>query len=97
MDIHSSTNFDIIKCYKKFLSLEGLKSNIGSYIILSIISIFTTGAFIFTFLEYKKIMNKVDDIAKDNSNNNSISNNMKTELNNPIKKNNNKIIKINKK
>ena len=88
VDIHSSTNFDIIKCYKKFLSKFGLKSNIGSYIILSIILIFIIGAFIFPCCEYKKIMNKVDDIAKNDNNNkkNEITNDIDIELNNPIKK-----------
>ena len=95
IDIHSSTNFDVIKCYKKFLLLISLKSNIGSYIILSIILIYIIGSFIFSFCEYKKIMNKVDDILKDKGNNNSNINDITIELNNPIKKKN-KIIKINK-
>ena len=37
IDIHSSTNLDIIKCYKKLLKFEGLINNIGSYILFFII------------------------------------------------------------
>ena len=95
IDIHSSTNFDIIKCYKKFLSLISLKNNIGSYIILSIILIYIIGSFIFSFCEYKKIINIVNDILKDNGNNNTNITDINNKLNNTIKKNN-KIIKINK-
>ena len=95
IDIHSSTNFDIIKCYNKFLSLISLKNNIGSYIILSIILIYIIGSFIFSFCEYKKIINIVNDILKDNGNNNTNITDINNKLNNAIKKNN-KIIKINK-
>lgn len=99
IDIHSSTNFDIIKCYKKFLSLISLKNNIGSYILLSIILIFIIGPFIFYFFEYKTLMNKVDVMLKDSKNNYFITNcndinAINFNLNNPIKKN--KIIKINR-
>ena len=39
-DIKSISNIGIIKCYKLVFSKDGLKSNIGSYILLIIIIIF---------------------------------------------------------
>ena len=49
LDIKSISNIEIIKCYKK-ISKDGLKANIGSYIILTIIFIFI----IFYMLFYEK-------------------------------------------
>ena len=91
-DIHSTTNLDIIKCYKNFLSFKGLKSNIGSYILLSIILIDFIGAIIFTFVEYKILMKKLNDIVNNSDGKNNVNN---ININNPIKKGQ-RVIKINK-
>ena len=48
-DIKNSTNFKIIKCYKLVFSKEGLITNIGSYIILTMILINLVCLFIFIF------------------------------------------------
>ena len=45
IDIKTISNIGIIKCFKKVISFEGLKSNIGSYILLMII-------FLLSFLSY---------------------------------------------
>ena len=39
IDLYTTTNIYVFKCYKKFLSLNGLKKNVGSYILLSTILI----------------------------------------------------------
>ena len=39
MNIKNSLNLEIMKCYNKLFTKDGLKSNIGNYIILSILLI----------------------------------------------------------
>ena len=83
IDIRSTTNIDIIKCYKKFLTLKGLKNNIGSYILLSISLIYVVGVLIFVIIGYKELNNKINKIMEKLED----KNNMELILNNPIKKN----------
>ena len=64
LDIDTTTNLGVIKCYKNFLSFKGLKSNIGSYIIITIILVYFIGAFIIAFIEYKILCNKIDNMLK---------------------------------
>ena len=54
-DIKNSTNFKIIKCYKLVFSKEGLITNIGSYIILTMILINIVCLFIFIFKGNKNL------------------------------------------
>ena len=82
INIEATTNLDVIKCYKNLLSLKGLKSNIGSYIILSIILIYNIGVFVLILIEYKMIIDKFDKIVT----NITKTNNSDLNLNNPIKK-----------
>ena len=89
IDIHSSTNLDIIKCYKKLLKFEGLIDNIGSYILFFIILLHIIGSIVFVFCEYKKLMSKVNYILGAPNNTNNIN------INNPIRKRNG-MIKLNK-
>ena len=64
VDIDATTNLGVIKCYKNLLSFKGLKSNIGSYIIITIILVYFIGAFIIAFIEYKILCNKIDNMLK---------------------------------
>ena len=106
IDIHSTTNFDIIKCYEMFLIKEGLEKNIGSYILLSILLIHLISFFVFFCVEYKLILKKINNIldTKKNVNNNTnnyINNNNNNNVkniikNNPIKKGAVNSIKIDK-
>ena len=86
IDIKTTTNLDVIKCYKLLLSLEGLKNNSGSYIILFIMLIYIIGIFVFVFIEYKLVINKLEKIVKN------IKNKKDAKINlNKIKKSSNNI------
>ena len=61
-DIKTSTNLGTILCYKLLFSIEGLKSNIGSYIQLSVIFIHIISLFLFYIKGFeiiKKIMSRI--------------------------------------
>jgi len=59
-DIKKTFNIDVIKCYKKLMSLSGLKNNIGSYIIFSIIIIYIIGLISFLIKGYKLLSEKIE-------------------------------------
>ena len=69
LDIKNSLNIKILKCYKLLLSKNGLKDNIGSYIILSIIFIITICLIIFLIKDYHKIIAMIYKITSYNKNN----------------------------
>ena len=52
-------NLEIMKCYKKLLTKEGIINNIGSYIILSIIFLYIIGLIYFVCIGYTSIINKI--------------------------------------
>ena len=79
LNIKKSSNIKVIKCYKLFLTKNGILKNIGSYILLFII----LNNIILTALFYIKGYNKLYDIIKE------IINNKKDN-----KKSENKIIKF---
>ena len=60
INIKDITNLKIIYCYKELFSVEGLKINIGNYIILSIILI-NIGCFIFFSIKDFKLLNHLID------------------------------------
>ena len=62
IDIKKSINIDVIKCFKKFMSPEGIKNNIESYIILSIILIYIIGLILFLMKGYKLLFSKIEKI-----------------------------------
>ena len=62
MDIKTISNIGIIKCFKKIITSEGLKSNIGSYILLLIIVLLLIGCILFYFKGYQYLSNIIDDI-----------------------------------
>ena len=62
IDIKNAINFKIMKCYKITFSKKGLKSNIGSYIILSIIFIITVCLIIFLFKGFSKLKEVINTI-----------------------------------
>ena len=84
-----------IKCYKTLFTKDGLKSNIGSYILLFIILLFLVNIILFYKCGYIMLEEKIDKIYKlkinENYNNNSIK---ETE---DIKSKHTKIIHKNKK
>ena len=61
--LKNTTNFKIIKCFKYLFTKEGLKSNIGSYILLFIILIIIVFLILFIIKGYKSIFNIIEIIA----------------------------------
>ena len=78
-------NIEIIKCYKLLFTRDGLISNIGSYIILSIILIHIICSFSFCIKGYNSFFKIINKLKKNNINENNIKQN----------KNNNKITRTN--
>ncbi len=94
IDIKKATNIDVIKCYNKLFSLDGIKSNIGSYIILSISFIFFICTITFIAKGYKTLTQKIQKILRINSQNKQLTLNRKSQ----IKKDSNELkLVINKK
>ena len=97
-DIKNATNLKIIKCFKVLFTKEGLKKNIGSYILLFIILINIIFLIIFIIKGYKKLFNIIEIIVnKKNKNiyekkqkNNKKSKNKKNKSKNKKEKNNKK-------
>ena len=62
MNIQSSTNIGIILCYKTLFCLNGIKKNIGNYIILLIILIHLINCIVFYLKGYKIFFMKIHNI-----------------------------------
>ena len=62
--IKKLSNIDVIKCYTKFLTLNGFKNNIGSYIILVIILIYISGLISFLIKGNKILKEKIEKLIK---------------------------------
>ena len=57
------TNIYVLKCYKRLFSEEGLKNNIGSYILLSIIFVDIILFLVFKIIGYQQLIIKVKYIS----------------------------------
>ena len=64
INMKSISNIEVMKCYKKLFSKNGLKDNIGSYILLSIIFIYIVSSFLFSIKGYNIIITKIENIIK---------------------------------
>ena len=62
-DLKNTTNLKIIKCFKNIFTKEGLKLNIGNYVLLAIILITIVCLILFIFKEYKFIFNIMEIIV----------------------------------
>ena len=98
INFKSISNINIIKCFKEVIFKNGLKTNIGSYIILIILSIFILLCILFYLKQYKLFFLKIDEIMNDlikkengNNSNENKSGEKKISVNGPIKKNKSKI------
>ena len=87
-DLKNATNLKILKCYKILFTITGLKSNLGSYILLFIILVILTCLILFIIKEFKIIINLIDEIVR-------IKSKMEKEKYN-MKENNKKMNKKNK-
>ena len=88
IDIKKTANLGVIKCYKLFFTKEGLISNIGSYILLSILFFFFILSNLFYNKGFNEIKNKIYEIIKIKKEN-ELNNNIKKKEGNNIIKNNN--------
>ena len=61
--IKNIINLKIMKCYKILFSINGLKNNIGSYILLSIIFIIILIFFLFYIKEYKTLFDMINKVV----------------------------------
>ena len=87
IDFKSTTNFDVIFCLKTFFCLDGIKINIGSYILIIIIIINGICMGIFYKKGYKEIDENIQNIKNEKFENNKKLDNKKKEKIN-IKSNN---------
>ena len=62
-DIKNATNLKILKCYKELFRKEGLKSNIGCYILVFIIFVIIIFLIIFIIKDYKLLFNIIEIIV----------------------------------
>ena len=85
LDIKNSLNIKILKCYKLLFSKDGLKENIGSYVMLSIIFINTICLILFLIKDYHEIIDIIYKIVSYNKNKR-----IKANRNSFINKNNKK-------
>ena len=63
-NINAIKNLDILKCYKTLFKKEGLISNVGSYIILSISFLYLIACFLFFIKGFSSLINKIKMLLK---------------------------------
>ena len=63
INIKSFANINIMKCYKKFLSIKGISKNYGCYIIIPIFIMHIICTFLFYLKDFKEIKNIIKDIT----------------------------------
>ena len=64
VDIETISNINLLKCYETLFSIDSLITNVGSYIILSIVLIYIASLFIFIIKEYALLMSKIKNIIQ---------------------------------
>ena len=95
-DFNIDTNFYVIFCYYIFFTINGIKYNIGSYILIIIIIINIIGSILFYKKGIQEINNIIKNIIKNKTFNNSNKNNQNIKKNSKTneKKKSKKIDKI---
>ena len=63
-ELRNAINLEVMKCYKKVFCKDGLIKNIGSYILLFIISAYIFLAVLFKVKGFKVIHNMIQDLVK---------------------------------
>jgi len=92
IDIKTTTNLELMKCYKRVFNLEDLKYNIGNYILISIIFLEIILAIIFKIKGYNKIKNLINKIIQNKNKNETT--NINIENKNKKKTKNNRVKKV---
>ena len=70
----STTNIDVLKCYKLLFTKEGFVKNFGNYIILGIITFHIISLIYFIVKGFNLYINKIQSMTKYSSNNNNNNN-----------------------
>ena len=66
LNIKNTINIYVMKCYKLFLSKNGIKKNIGNYILLAIILLNIVLLLFFIFKEYNLLNIKIQNLINEN-------------------------------
>ena len=64
LDIKNIINIKVMKCYYTLFSIEGIHNNIGNYIFICIIFLYTIFSIIFCIKGYKKLIFIIKEIVK---------------------------------
>ena len=96
INIKNSININVIKCYKQLFDIEGLKKNIGNYIIGSIIILISILSVLFKIKGYIIIKNKIYKIIRTTIEVNKIKSNPPKKLSTFDKKDLNSNLELNK-
>jgi len=75
INIKNSININVVKCYQQLFDIEGLKNNLGNYIIGIIIILIFILSVLFKIKGYTIIKNKINEITKTIKKVNKIKNN----------------------
>ena len=78
-DIKNIANFNFLICYKKLFNLEGIKKNVGSYLLISIIILHLFNIIIFYIKQFPLIKNKIKEIVFGINENDLLEKNKKTK------------------
>ena len=78
-DLKQTTNIFVVKCYKLLFSEEGIKYNIGSYLILAMILFNIILVFLFKFKGYKELCDIINKLVNDSKENIETNQNNKNE------------------
>ena len=63
MNINTVANFVVMKCYRLFFSIKGIKRNIGFYSFIPIFAMYFICIFIFYLYDYKNLKEKINEIV----------------------------------
>ena len=95
LDLKSLINLNVIKCFTELFTKKGLKKNLGSYIILSVIFIFIISYNVFFLVEYDMLVDKIEQIIEYKINSQKPPNNKDNNLqNSPSNKDINNILSL---
>jgi hypothetical protein len=63
LDIKTTINLNVIKCYNNLFNINGIKNNIAFYIISCVVIFHLLSATLFFIIDKKNVFNKIKDIA----------------------------------